>query len=448
MIGSGPFAAFWQRAADRVRRTPLDAPQDMRNALMLETVLFIAGVAALSMAVVSHVSEGLAGRADTLGAVAIAAYSWSCVFLSRRGSFRLAASLAVVGGLMLICFSYATYGLQVQSGLQMTHLLPLLFAGLLLGRAAVWWTTLAITFALAIGAWVDLSHATNAATTSAVLPTWSLSAMNFLVLAAILDRLILSSQQAIERSKELEIEIEQKELAHARLLHTQRMEAIGRLSTGVAHDFNNILSVILGLATSGRHRDSVEAILPGIRKAAQRGTVITRRLLSFGRTHVRRDSTFDLALAVDEAKTLILPMFSRGIAVELDVPHPGPVVRADRDELELSLLNIIGNACDAMPDGGHFKLSVGSSGDQALVTIEDTGVGMAPEVLARISEPFFTTKPKEKGTGIGMAIVHRFVVESGGTLGVDSTPGEGTRITIRLPLAPLEDDLPIDADTQ
>lgn len=433
-------AGVLQRIARWLHRIPGGAAQDMRNALMLETVLFIAGTAALTMAVISHVNDGLAGRGDTLGAAAIAAYSWSCVFLSRRGLFRLAASLAVVGGLMLICVSYASYGLQVQSGLQMTHLLPLLFAGLLLGRAAVWWTTLANTVALAIGAWSDLSHATNATATSAVLPTLSLSAMNFLVLAAILDRLILSSQQAIKRSEQLEIEIQQKELAHARLLHTQRMEAIGRLSTGVAHDFNNILSVILGLATSGRHRDSVEAILPGIRKAAQRGSVITRRLLSFGRTHVRRDSTFDLAVAVDEARTLILPMFNRGIEVELDVPHPGPVVRADRDELELSLLNMIGNSCDAMPDGGRFRLSVGTSDDQALVTIEDTGVGMSPEVLARISEPFFTTKPKEKGTGIGMAIVHRFVVESGGTLEVDSEPGQGTRIRILLPLAPPQDE--------
>ncbi len=418
---------------------PLDAPQDKRNALMLETVLFIAGAAALSMAVASHVAAGDAGRSEALSALAIAAFAWSCVHLSRRGHFRLAASLTVGGGLVLIGFSYATYGLQAQSGLQMTHLMPLLFAGLLLGRAAVWWTALANGAALAIGAWVDMVHATNAAATSAVLPTLFLSTMNFLVLAVILDRLILSSQRAIQRSVELEIEIEQKELAHARLLQTQRMQAIGRLSTGVAHDFNNILSVILGLATSSRHGGSVGTILPGIRQAARRGAVITRRLLSFSRTQVRHVSTFDLSAAVDEARTLILPMFNRDIEVQLDICHPGPLVRADRDELELVLLNIIGNACDAMPKGGSFDLSVGSSDEHALIRIGDTGVGMAPEVLARLFEPFFTTKPKEKGTGIGMAIVHRFVVDSGGTLDVDSAPGQGTRICIQLPLAEPED---------
>lgn len=426
---------LWQRSIGWMQRIPIDVPQDKRNALMLETVLFITGVAALSMAVVSYVTTSATGREETSGALAIAVFAWSCVHLSRRGYFRLAASLTVIGGLALIWLSYATYGLQAQSGLQMTHLMPLLFAGLLLGRAAVWWTALANGFALTTGAWVDMAHATNAAAASAVLPNLLLSAMNFLVLAVILDRLILSSQRAIERSVALESEIEQKELAYARLLQTQRMEAIGRLSAGVAHDFNNILSVIVGLATSSRHGGSVDTILPGIRKAAQRGAVITRRLLSFSRTQVRRVSTFDLAAAIDEARTLILPMFGRHVEVRLDISHPGLLIRADRDELELTLLNIVGNACDAMPGGGRFDLSIGASGDHAWIHIEDTGIGMTPEVLDRVFEPFFTTKSREKGTGIGMAIVHRFVTDSGGRVEVDSAPGQGTRIRILLPLA-------------
>ena len=311
MTGSGPFPAVWQRVADWMRRIPLDAPQDKRNALMLETVLFIAGAAALSMAVVSHVASGGSGSGDSAGALAICLYTWSCFLLSRRGYFRLSASLTVVGGMSLICVSYASYGLQAQSGLQMTHLMPLLFAGLLLGRAAVWWTALANALALALGAWVDLAQATNAATASAVLPNLSLSAMNFLILAAILDRLILSSQQAIEHSEKLEVEIEQKELAFARLLQTQRMEAIGRLSAGVAHDFNNILSVILGLATSSRRDSPAETTLANIGQAARRGAMVTRRLLSFSRIQIHQVSTFDLGLAINEAWTLVLPMLGR-----------------------------------------------------------------------------------------------------------------------------------------
>jgi signal transduction histidine kinase len=439
MTGNGPLPAVWRPAFDWLRRIPLDAPHDKRNALMLETVLFVAGAAALSMAVVSHVASGGSGSGDSAGALAICVYTWSCVLLSRRGFFRLAASLTVVGGMSLICLSYANYGLQAQSGLQMTHLMPLLFAGLLLGRAAVWWTALSNALALALGAWVDMSHATNAATASAVLPNLSLSAMNFLILAVILDRLILSSQQAIRHSEELEVEIEQKEAAFARLLQTQRMEAVGRLSAGVAHDFNNILSVILGLATSRRREGPVETTLANIGQAARRGAVITRRLLSFSRIQIHQVSRFDLASAIDEAWTLVLPMLGRGIEARLDVPHPGPMISVDRDELELSLLYIVGNACDAMPEGGRFDLSVGSSDGHALISIEDTGIGMEPEVLARMFEPFFTTKSKGKGTGIGMAIVNRFIADSGGTLEVDSAPGEGTRIRIRLPLAAQKD---------
>jgi signal transduction histidine kinase len=291
-----------------------------------------------------------------------------------------------------------------------------------------------------IGARVDLGLATNAAAASEVLPSLLLSGMNFLVLAVILDRLILSLQRAIERGDELnaaclklEREIEEKERAYARLVQTQRMEAIGRLSAGAAHDFNNILSVILGLATSSSKPS--EVLLPRIRQAALRGAVITRRLLSFGRTQTRETSIFDLTEAVDEMRSLILPMFHRDIRVRLDIPDSDLPVNTDREELELALLNIAGNACDAMPQGGRFTLSIESSGDDALIRIEDTGAGMTPDVLARLFEPFFTTKPKDKGTGIGMAIVHRFVADSGGGIDVDSTPGQGTRIRIRLPLA-------------
>ena len=285
--------------------------------------------------------------------------------------------------------------------------------------------------------------AANAAARSEVLSNLLLSGMNLFVLAAILDRLILLMQRAVKRSEELdaaclelEREVEEKERAYARLLQTQRMEAIGRLSTGVAHDFHNILSVILGLATSPAETDgSTDAVLPKVAKAARRGTAITRRLLSFGRTQSEEVTTFDLVEAIDEMRSLILPMFHRGIAVRIDLPSPGLRVRMDREELELVLLNIASNACDAMPQGGQFVLSVESDGDRAQLSMEDTGEGMTPDVLARLFEPFFTTKPKDKGTGIGMAIVHRFVADNGGEIGVDSAPGQGTRIRIRIPLA-------------
>ncbi|HSX65670.1 MAG TPA: ATP-binding protein, partial [Pseudoxanthomonas sp.] len=433
----------WRRFIAWTGRLPIEAPQDRRNALMLQTVLAIIGATAFAMAIFSSVTADASGLGESWIALSISAYACACFHLLRRGLFRLSASLTVIGSLLLIGISYQTYGLQAQSGVQMTHLMPLLFAGLLLGRTAVWLTALANAVALAIGAWVDLGHATNAAAASEVLPNLFLSGMNFLVLAVILDRLILSSQRAIQRSEELnatclelEYEIEEKERAYERLLHTQRMETIGRLSTGVAHDFNNILSVILGLATPlARQGVPVDAILPGIRQAARRGAVVTRRLLSFSRTQAKQVSRFDLVEAIDEMRSLILPMFHEGIEARLDLPAHSLPVEMDRNELELALLNLVGNACDAMPKEGRFTLSVEASDRHALIRMEDTGVGMPPEVLARVFEPFFTTKPKDKGTGIGMAIVHRFIADIGGEVKVDSAPGQGTRICLRLPQA-------------
>ena len=448
MTRDGTRIGAWQRFVGWMRNVPVDTPQGKRNALTLQTMLVITGTIASSMAVVSYATADAVGLGDSWHTLAIGAYALSCFYLLRIGLFRLSASLTVIGGLILIGLSYQAYGLRAQSGLQVTHLLPLLLAGLLLGRGAVWWTALANAVALAIGARVDLGLATNATARSEVLSDLLLSGMNLFVLAAILDRLILLMRRAIKRSEELdaiclelEREVEEKERAYARLLQTQRMEAIGRLSTGIAHDFHNILSVILGLATSPTQiDDSADILLPKVAKAARRGTAITRRLLSFGRTQTGEVAAFDLVEAVDEMRSLILPMFPREIRVQMNLAPVDLCVRMDRDELELVLLNIASNACDAMPHGGHFTLSIESDGDHAQIRMEDTGAGMAPEVLARVFEPFFTTKPKDKGTGIGMAVVHRFVADSGGRIDVDSAPGQGTCIRIRIPLASRECD--------
>lgn len=451
MDANNPMPGLQRRFIAWMKRVPAEEmSQDRRNSLMLQTILAIVGSAALAMAASSYVTAATAERGEAWVALAIGTYAWLCFYLSRKGLFRLSACLTVIGSLQLIGTSYYIYGLQAQPGLLMIHLMPLLFAGLLLGRAAVWWTTLANGAVLAIGAWSDLQHATNAVGAAEVLPNLLLSGMNFLVLAVILDRLIRSSQRAIERSRELDAacrdlqrEIEEKELAYARLLQTQRMEAIGRLSAGAAHDFNNILNVIVGLATASHPRDP-SAVLPQIQRAAQRGAVITRRLLSFSRMQVRQTSVFDLAEAIDEMRTLILPMLHRGIRASLDIPPAGLLIETDRDEFELAMLNIVSNACDAMPQGGRFTLSVHPLGSEVLIRLEDTGEGMAPDVLANLFEPFFTTKPKGEGTGIGMTIVHRFVTESRGELKVDSSPGQGTRVHLLLPLVePLPDAEPM-----
>jgi signal transduction histidine kinase len=427
-----------------MKHVPVRAPRQGRNALILQAILAVSAMATLTMAIAScATASSTAAMTESAVALAISAYAWTCFGLLRTGRFRLSAALTVIGGLLLIGSSYQAYGLRVQSGLQVTHLLPLLLAGLLLGRAALWWAALANAAILAIGVHTDLQLATTPAQASEALAGLPLAVMNVLVLAVIMDRLILSSQRAIKRSEELDAaclelarQVEEKERAYERLLQTQKMETIGRLSTGIAHDFNAILSVILGHATSVNIRGgSIDAVLPGIQQAARRGATLTRRLLSFSRVHVKQLSTFDLAEAIEEVHPLILPMFPRGIQVSLRTCGSGLTIRADRDELVLALLNIASNACDAMPQGGRFVLQVESDASHASIWMEDTGIGMTADVRARIFEPFFTTKPSDKGTGIGMATVHRFVADHAGEIDVDSEPGRGTRIRIRLPLA-------------
>ncbi|MBT2747661.1 ATP-binding protein [Lysobacter sp. ISL-52] len=444
MIARVSLLSLWHGFIGWMNRVPIHARRDRRNALTLQAILAVATTATLFMAIASCAAGADRGGGGENGLIlVISAYTGLCFCLLRNGWFRLATSLTVAGGLLLIGASYQAYGLQAQSGLQITLLLPLLFSGLFLGRGAVWWTALANAAVLGIGAHTDLRLATDSMQASQVLSNLLLAGMNFLVLVMILDRLILSSQRAINRSEELNAlcleltrQVEEKERAYERLLQTQKMETVGRLSTGIAHDFNAILSVILGHATSVDKRGgSIDAVLPGIRQAARSGATLTRRLLSFSRTHVRQVSTFDLAEAIDEVRPLILPMFPRGIQASLDTSASGLLVRADRDELVLALLNIVSNACDAMPQGGRFFLSVEADGTHAALKLEDTGTGMTPQVLARVFEPFFTTKPKDKGTGIGMTTVQRFVAEHGGEIDVDSAPGQGTRMRIRLPLA-------------
>jgi signal transduction histidine kinase len=296
--------------------------------------------------------------------------------------------------------------------------------------------------ALVVGARIDIGLAGDPAARSEVLPALLLAGMNLFVLVAVLDRLILSTQRAIKRSEELDAtclalarEVAEKEQAYARLVQTQRMEAIGRLSTGIAHDFHNILSVIFGLATSPLSpSDSPVPILAKIRKAAGHGTALTRRLLSFGRTQSKELATFDLVEAIEEMKPLIEPMFFGDTTVALQLPAPGILVQMDREELELVLLNIASNARDAMPNGGRFTLRVEPELDHARIELEDTGIGMTHDVLAKVFEPFFTTKPKDKGTGIGMAVVHRFVKDCGGSITIESAPQAGTCISIRIPV--------------
>lgn len=393
-----------------------------------------------------------------LAAVAV----WLGVFAVRQGYFRLTAYLTLLGALALIGHSYLEYGLRAQSGLQVTHLVPLLFAGLLLGRFAVWATMALMLLAMSLGAWVDLGSGQEQAGWQAawqgawpaswqatlqgdVVSNLTVSILSFLVVAAILDRLIAASQRARLRSlkldmvcDQLEDEIEENARTHAQLLHAQRIETVGRLASGVAHDFNNILAIIVGYASvprmTGDGNDALRSLV-GIELAAKRGEALTRRLLTLSRSDDRNTSVFDAAASLQDAWPLLAQLFGADIETELELPATPLWVELDRAEFELAVLNIASNARDAMPDGGTFRICADAVARGIRIVFVDNGCGMSEDVAQRIFEPFFTTKSSASGTGIGLAVVERTIIEAGGDITVQSVPGMGTGLEILLPAA-------------
>ena len=232
------------------------------------------------------------------------------------------------------------------------------------------------------------------------------------------------------------------------LLQSQKMEAIGRLAGGVAHDFNNILTAIVGHTSLllGRlpEGDPRRADAEQVQRAAERAVALTRQLLTFGRRHPAVVETLDLNEALED----VVPMLRQlvGERVEIVVrPEPGlEHVRVDRNQFQQVVMNLVANAAEAMPDGGTITVETANAriragkrspspapGQYVLLTVRDTGRGMDAETRAHLFEPFFTTK--EMGTGLGLATVYGIVAESGGQIEVESTEGEGATFRVYLP---------------
>jgi two-component system cell cycle sensor histidine kinase/response regulator CckA len=236
------------------------------------------------------------------------------------------------------------------------------------------------------------------------------------------------------RSEKLRAELEQ------RLAQAQRLESVGQLAGGVAHDFNNLLSVILtcvGFAERALPEDSpVRDDVEEIGRAAERAAALTRQLLMFSRREVSKKERLDVGELVRDLERLLTRTLSERIALRIMCESSLPPVLADRAQLEQVLVNLAVNARDAMPEGGTLAISVRGGEDGVVVTVVDDGAGMAADVADRAFEPFFTTKEPGQGTGLGLATVHGIVTDSGGSVRLDSAPGEGTTVTVTLPAAP------------
>ncbi len=240
-------------------------------------------------------------------------------------------------------------------------------------------------------------------------------------------------------------------LADQRLGEVHKMEAIGRLAGGVAHDFNNLLTVIIGyadlmlLGLTEQHRAHDEALQ--IRSAADRAVAITRQLLAFSRRQVMQPRHLDLNIVLHDMASMLRRLVGENITLELDLDTEPQWVRADPGQISQVILNLTLNARDAIAGPGHIRITTApievtaadsatadlAAGRFVRLRVEDDGIGMSPETLARCFEPFFTTKPTGEGTGLGLATVSGIIEQSGGRISVRSAPGRGATFTIHLP---------------
>ncbi|MFQ5577415.1 MAG: PAS domain S-box protein, partial [Anaerolineae bacterium] len=233
---------------------------------------------------------------------------------------------------------------------------------------------------------------------------------------------------------------------------SQKMEAVGKLAGGVAHDFNNILTVISGYSDLLLHRaggnSPHRSYIEEISKATERAASLTRQLLAFSRKQVLKPEVVDLNVIVADMDKMLRRLIGENIKL-ITVPNPDPAhVKVDPGQMQQVILNLAVNARDAMPRGGSLTVKIAevtfspeyvrqhiglAPGRHIALTITDTGHGMDPETVEHIFEPFFTTKERGKGTGLGLSTVYGIVQQSGGHITVNSRPNRGTEITIYLP---------------
>jgi PAS domain S-box-containing protein len=230
-----------------------------------------------------------------------------------------------------------------------------------------------------------------------------------------------------------------------RLAESQKLDALGQLTGGVAHDFNNLLMVITGhihtlKKIAGNDAKGLRAV-QAIETATQRGASLTRQLLTFARRQSVNPKTIDLTESIHSVREVLDTGLGGAVQLQIDLDDDIWPVTVDPAEFETALVNLIINARDAMPSGGSVIVRASNThiddnarkGDHVAIEVKDTGVGIPPDIIAKVFDPFFTTKPIGKGTGLGLSQVHGFAYQAGGTVTVVSELGKGTTFTICLP---------------
>jgi PAS domain S-box-containing protein len=279
-----------------------------------------------------------------------------------------------------------------------------------------------------------------------------------IALEASIQHAALLETRVAERTAELQEQVTARQESDAALRQAQKMEAVGQLTGGIAHDFNNMLTGILSAIDLIRMRlqtgntDKVDRFLDIASTSALRAAALTQRLLAFSRRQSLDATSVDVGDLIVGLQDLLSSTLGEQVRLRLDIAQQLPAVLVDANQFESALLNLAINARDAMPGGGELCIAgrLADEGDiktyaagsvidvdrrYVAVSVSDTGVGMPQDVIDRVFEPFFTTKPLGQGTGLGMSMIYGFMQQSSGHVRVDSVVGQGTTVTLYLPVA-------------
>ncbi len=451
--------------------TGSDALQSLREQVLLASLNVLAfAVPGISLAII--IASVVSGTFDPT-TMALSAYTLTFPLLRLlhlRIGFR-ASALTLLVLLALTGFVVEARG-GVGAGNILVNALVLLLGALFFGKRGAVVGLMVVTGLFALGGFLVITGRVPHVTVDMWDPThsrfWVRQILAFILIGLaitvtqvyVVERLATEAKRlaslakheqqqrlALEKSeREREHEREQRMSAQAALAESRRIEALARLAGGVAHDFNNSLTVIMGAAEQIRFAGSLEALncADEIVAAARQAAELTRQLLTLGRRQVSRPRSVAMAPLFERMQTAFRRVLPDDVALAVEIPKEDLVACLDPNDLERSLLNLVLNARDAMPGGGRISIRCARKADERdgtglpqgrylEISVSDTGHGMAPETLDRIFEPFFTTKSVGAGSGLGLATVHAFAKECGGNLTVESTVGAGTTFTMLLP---------------
>lgn len=441
---------------------PIGDPVDRRNAPFLQSLLLFFGIfvpinkAIFLYAVVGgHVPrpDALRLSADLATDVLLVASAWVALWWIRRGRFRQGVALFLSVAAACVGIAYASVGLA-QVGLDPIPLVLLSLAALVLGRWALGLMLAALTAMLLGCLALDMLRAASPPAV-AIGKAVSIGGI-WLLISLVLDRTVAALRRSLEESEQrrrdleaahlrLQEETAERERTREQLIHSQKLDVAGRLASGLSHDFNNLLAITLGYAQQRNQlaaqggEPALVAALERVEQTTRRAMAVSHKLLDFSRLEMSQPETFDAGAALQDLRPMLRQLLGPRIELRLERPDASLPVRMDRGSFELAVLNIAGNARDALAaaGAGTFRIAVtrDAAGGSLVLDLSDDGPGIPEPIRHRVFTPFFTTKPRGEGTGLGLSVVRDVIAGAGGDIAIECPPSGGTTVRIVLPLA-------------